>query len=98
MIRQVIFKPEAELEMEEARSWYEEREPGLGGDFVRCVDACVALARRFPEAYPVAYRAVRMGVVRRFPYLVFYTVEPKQIIIISVFNASRDPKIWKRRA
>ena len=36
----LIVRPEAEEELIEAIDWYEARNPGLGGDFLRCVDAC----------------------------------------------------------
>ncbi len=34
MIGRVIFKPAAEAEMEQAQAWYEDREAGLGGEFL----------------------------------------------------------------
>jgi hypothetical protein len=46
MIAGVIFRPAAEAELQEAYEWYEEREPGLGVEFIRCVDSCVHLIRR----------------------------------------------------
>ena len=97
MTRRVIFKPAAEAEMEQAHAWYEQRKAGLGDEFLRCVDACIASLQRNPEAYPVAHKQVRMALVRRFPYLVFYTPEANQITVFLVFHAARDPQMWKRR-
>ncbi len=93
----VIFKPTAEVEMVEAYAWYEQRQPGLGDELLRCVDACIASLQRNPEAYPLAHKQIRMALVRRFPYLVFYMPEANQITVFSVFHAARDPLIWKRR-
>jgi toxin ParE1/3/4 len=50
MTRRVIFKPAAVAEMEQAHAWYEQREAGLGDEFLQCVDACIALLQRNPEA------------------------------------------------
>lgn len=61
------------------------------------VEACLQNIRRHPEIYPAVYKQVRQGVLRRFPYSVLYLAED-DIIVISVFHSSRDPKIWKRRA
>jgi toxin ParE1/3/4 len=94
----VIFRPAAESELQEGHHWYEEREAGLGLEFMRCVDACVQLIRRHPEIFPVTYKNVRQAVVRRFPYSIFYLASNEKITVISVFHASRDPKIWQRRA
>jgi hypothetical protein len=35
MTRRVIFKPAAVAEMEQAHAWYEQREAGLGDEFLR---------------------------------------------------------------
>ena len=39
MNRRLIVRPEAEAEMTEAFDWYEDRVPGLGSEFLLCVDA-----------------------------------------------------------
>jgi hypothetical protein len=41
MSKQAVFTPEADQDVAEAYNWYEAREPGLGEDFLRCVEACV---------------------------------------------------------
>ena len=94
---EIIFRPAAEIELREAFDWYETRVPGLGPEFMRCVDACVQMIRRQPEIFPATHREVRQGILRRFPYAVLYLVSSERIVIISVFHSSRDPKIWKRR-
>jgi plasmid stabilization system protein ParE len=93
----VIFRPEAEDELIEAIDWYEARSPGLGAELLRCVDACVERIIRQPESYPIVHRGTRMGIVRRFPYLVLYRISDEVISIIAVFHTKRDPKIWKAR-
>ncbi|PZR71984.1 MAG: addiction module toxin RelE [Chthoniobacterales bacterium] len=91
----LIFKPEAERDLTEAYEWYEERDKGLGSEFIRAVDTCASQIQRHPEMYPVAYRDVRQAVTRRFPYSIFYLVEEDTVVIVSVFHASRDPRIGK---
>lgn len=97
MIRRVIFKPEAEADLAEAYDWYEERDAGLGGEFMRCVESCVHGIQRHPEMYPMVHKNVRQGVTRRFPYSMFYFVESETLFIISVFHASRDPRVGQER-
>ena len=97
MTLRVIFKPAAETEMEQAHAWYEQLQTGLGDEFLRCVDACIASLQRNPELYPVVHKHVRMALVRRFPYLVFYMAEANQITVFSVFHAARNPQNWKKR-
>jgi plasmid stabilization system protein ParE len=98
VIERVIFRSAAEYELKEAYEWYEEREGGLGTEFIRPVEVCVQTIRRYPEIFPTVHNKVRQGVVRRFPYSILYLVTPGKIVVISVFHSSRDPTIWKRRA
>jgi plasmid stabilization system protein ParE len=35
--------------------------------------------------------------VRRFPYSVYYVVEPSQIVVLAIFHGRRDPKQWRSR-
>jgi plasmid stabilization system protein ParE len=41
---------------------------------------------------------VRCALVRRFPYAVYYRVEPERIVVIAVFHTKRDPGVWQSRA
>lgn len=97
MIRRIIFKPEAEVDLAEAHDWYEERDFGLGAEFIRAVTACLEQIQRQPEIYPVTHKNVRQGVMRRFPYSVFYFVSGETLYVAAVFHSSRDPRIWKAR-
>lgn len=54
MIERVIFTPEADDDVAGSYDWYESREPGLGEDFLRSVEACVRGIQRHPEMYPAA--------------------------------------------
>ena len=37
---------------------------------------------------------VRRAVVSRFPYAVFYRVEPKRVVVLAVLHMARDSKLW----
>jgi hypothetical protein len=39
MAAELIIAPEAQQDVDEAYSWYEDRRPGLGEEFLDCVDA-----------------------------------------------------------
>ena len=39
VIQRIIFKPEARFDVAEAYEWYEQRDPGLGAEFMRAVDS-----------------------------------------------------------
>jgi len=41
MDAELVIAPEAQQDVDEAYSWYEDRRPGLGEEFLGCVDACI---------------------------------------------------------
>jgi plasmid stabilization system protein ParE len=95
--REPDFLPAARQDIAEAFAWYERQSLGLGLEFVRSVEATVVSIQRHPEMYPVALADYRRALVRRFPYVVFYQVEPERIVIYAVFHCSQDPNKWKAR-
>jgi plasmid stabilization system protein ParE len=97
MTYQVIVRPEAAREIQEAFDWYEERSEGLGLEFLRAADACLSVVRRNPEAFPVVHEQVRRALLRRFPYTLFYAVREGTISVIACFHIKRSPADWQRR-
>lgn len=51
LARQVVFRPEAEDEVLEARAWYEARRAGLGKEFAQAIDEIVSRIVQHPLAY-----------------------------------------------
>ena len=64
----LVFRPAVRDELDEAYRWYESQRPGLGDEFLDCIDEMLNRVSVMPEAYPVVYRDVRRAVVQRFPY------------------------------
>lgn len=96
--RELVILGGAEMELAEAFDWYEEQAPGLGGDFILAVDATFRAIVRNPNQFPVHYRSARRAVLRRFPYCVYFHVDEKRVVVLSVFHARRDPRHWEERA
>lgn len=97
MIERVIYTPEAESDMADAYRWYESREPGLGEEFLRCVEACMMTIQRHPHIYPVAVDDFRRAPIRRFPYQILYEPAEGRITVYSLFHCSQDPQEWRDR-
>ena len=97
MSRPVVFRPEAEADLADAVAWYEERRPGLGLELLLSVEASLEAIRSRPDSFPVMHGAVRRALLRRFPYGVFYLVEREAIVVLAVFHAKRDPRLWRDR-
>lgn len=90
-----VVRPEAEADIEATFRWYEAQSPGLGSEFVRAVDACLAGIERNPELYAEHYRRARRALLRRFPYAIFYVILTDSIDVIACFHVRRDPRHWQ---
>lgn len=90
----VIFKPSALAEIEAGYGWYELQATGLGAEFLRRVKLLELGISRDPLLYPVVRRWVRRATLRRFPYALFYIVEPERVVVLGCLHHRRDPKAW----
>ncbi len=99
MAADLIIAPEAEGDLAAAYAWYERQRVGLGEDFLGCVDACIQAIRRTPKMHTLIHENYRRGLVRRFPYAVFYehTEANDTVVVYCVFHTSRDPAKWRER-
>ncbi len=91
MTYQITVRPEAARELQDAFDWYEEKSEGLGLEFLRAVDACLASVKRNPSAFPVVHEQVHRAFLRKFPYTLFYIVKEDGIVVLACFHAKRDP-------
>jgi toxin ParE1/3/4 len=90
--------PEALVEYEGAVTYYEDRQPGLGGRFVAAVEVAFDSIRENPARYPFLAQDVQRRLTRVFPYAVLYTVEPEYILVIAVMHCHQAPGYWRSRA
>ena len=84
-----IIRPNAEADLQEARSWYESQRAGLGDELVDEIRRSVRLLETDPERRPFYYRDFRRLLTRRFPYKLFYRVEGDRVIVFRILHAKR---------
>jgi plasmid stabilization system protein ParE len=97
---QVLFTPLADADVSEAYAHYEAARKGLGEEFLEEVGRAVALIVDHPEACPVVYRALRRALLHRFPYSLYYRIEPADALaeVRAVVHQRRHARTWRRRA
>lgn len=97
MTRRFLILPEAQADIEGAALWYEDQRPDLGeifkGDLFKLIDRIAELPRHFP----LLRKPVRRGLLRRFPYAVYFIFEEGMTVVFAVLHQRRDPRVWKRR-
>ena len=94
----IVLRDEAQAEFDEAFDWYDGKRPGLGPEFLAEVQNVFDRIAANPLMHQVVFADIRKGVVRRFPYCVFYRPQQDRVEVIAVFHSSRDPSSWQSRA
>ena len=93
----LTFHRDADAEVTEAAHYYEMQIEDLGVAFLDELDAALERIEAHPQAAPLVGKEVRRAVLRRFPYSVFYVIEPDRIRIIAVGHQKRRPNYWRGR-
>ena len=88
---------EALNDIKEATLWYNEKQKGLGKKYqAQTVKQINDLAKN-PLLFSIRYADIRCMKIKKFPFLVHYTVEGTVITIYAILHTSRNPEIWKKR-
>lgn len=82
MSLRLIVRPEAEAELTDAYDWYEDRVPGLGSEFLLCLDAVFSSIQRKPHQYPYVHKTARRALSRRFPYEIIFTEDDECVCLV----------------
>ncbi|MFM9940631.1 MAG: type II toxin-antitoxin system RelE/ParE family toxin [Hyphomicrobiaceae bacterium] len=93
----VRFTIAAQLELEEAREWYEARSAGLGNRFTEAVHDALERIETMPNAWQRLGSNARRYSLKDFPYGVAYQVNSDGIVIIAVGHLRRRPTYWNKR-
>jgi len=93
----VLLRPEAEQDLDDAVRWYEEQRPGLGQEFLDEALATFSAVAERPLARAGVYGSLRRALLHRFPFSVFYLIDDDGAVVIGVIHGSRHPRLWKSR-
>lgn len=93
----VVLRVEARVDFDDAFDWYERQRAGLGVDFMARVQDALDQISVTPELYPQVLLDVRRAPVRRYPYAIFYRIEPGQVMVLAVLHGRRHPRAWQER-
>lgn len=66
--------PDVYAELEDSRSWYEERARNLGNEFIDEVDRAIKAVQQAPMLWPWydEQQGIRRFLIHRFPYAIIY--------------------------
>jgi toxin ParE1/3/4 len=92
-----LVRPAAEADLAAAREWYERQRPDLGERFLDAATTAARFIADQPEAYPGLHREARRAPLRSFPHGLIFRVYPEVVVVVGLYHARRDPKIWRHR-
>lgn len=93
----IIYHPEAEVELNEAASYYEAKLATLGVQFLDEIEVSIQCISADPVRWRKIDREVRRYLLNRFPYAIYYRLIADEIRILAIKHHSRDPKYWQHR-
>lgn len=88
---------EALQDIQKVTDWYNEQLQGLGTRFQKQVKTQINALKKDALLYTKRYADVRCILIKKFPFLVHFTVDEKQLIVevFAVIHTSRNPTIWE---
>jgi plasmid stabilization system protein ParE len=88
---------EAEVEILEVVTFYQERSGDLAADFYKEFKRAREEIATFPEFWGLVGGGYRRKLMDRYPYGIIYKVEGEEILIVALAHTSRHPEYWKGR-
>ncbi len=88
----LILKERAIRMAQEAFHWYNDRQTGLGEEFLLELESDLRKIETHPKLFTVVKQRFRQYVMRRFPYVIVYEVIKDEVIVYAVFHTKQNPK------
>lgn len=93
----LIINTFTESDLEIASDWSASRKEGLDQDFIDEIDKVIQRIQDNPRQFAVVRKQIRMSIVKRFPYGIYFYIKGDIINVFAVFHFSRNPKVLRKR-
>ena len=93
----LIINAFAKADLEIATDWYASRKEGLNQEFINEIEQSLQRIQDNPLLFAVVKWQMRMSIVKRFPYGIYFYVIGDIINVFAVFHFSRNPKVLRKR-
>jgi plasmid stabilization system protein ParE len=90
----VVFRRRFRSDLAAGYDWYEAQRPGLGEAFLSAVQSTVGNIESYSEMFAAVHGDVRRVIIPRFPFAIFYLVEPTRVVALRLLHTARDAKLW----
>ena len=94
----VVFRRRFRNDLAAGYDWYETQRTGLGEELLLAVQTTVKSIEPYAEMFAAVHGDVRRTMVPRFPFAIFYVIEPSRLVVLRMLHTARDPRLWPRPA
>lgn len=88
---------EAELEILDAVTFYQERAGEIAADFFVEFQKARKEIAAFPEFWKEVGGGYRRKLLERYPFGIIYRVEGEELLVVALAHTSREPEYWRGR-
>jgi hypothetical protein len=93
----VFILKESQEDFAEIRNWYRKINASLAMQYTIDFKETLKSIQEDPLKYQIRYNDIRVKLLRKFPYLIHFSVDNDLIFIKAIFHTSRDHSNWKIR-
>jgi len=90
----IRFLKPAQLEVDDAVSWYDSQSQDLGALFLYDFDRAIRRITAFPLSCTEIEPELRRCLLARFPYGIIYGIDSDTIVVVAVAHLHREPRYW----
>ncbi len=90
MAYKIVVSPNAQIEIYNAMDYYDEISETLTLKFYADLQDCYSALKLNPN-YRIFYKSFRMVPLKKFPFIILYSIEGNDIIIKACFHTSKSP-------
>lgn len=89
MIYEIIFRLNAEKDLEDIQDYYNKILPAITDNFFKEFFATIKFIESSPQLFQVRYREIRIAPLYRFPYGIHYKEIGNKIVVYRVLHTKR---------
>ena len=93
----IRFLTIAEMEVDEAVSWYQEQSEDESLAFLNEIDHAIQIVRAYPLIATEIEPDIHSFCLRRFPYSLIYGIDNEELVVIAIAHHRRAPRYWADR-
>ena len=90
---EVTLRPSARRQLQKAAREYEAQSAGLGDAFLDDFLLIIGHLEEHPQLYTEVAPGIRRAPMKRFPYLLYYSVEPTHVQMLSIRDGRKRVRI-----